>query len=152
AIAVQKLLNWRFTKDIADHFVPRLVRKGYLKRTEATQNRYLVTYSPPDEVQTDSLPIANILEKVADEFEQFPSRVTELLNYTRTREQLKEILINFLVSLDAYAEPNLLAEMDRLQIGGEDRSILAGLEEGGRPLARDDRYMCARFVTEMIQK
>jgi hypothetical protein len=150
AVAVRKVLRWKFNTDIAEHFKPRLIRRGYLKRTDTRGTKYIVTYTPPDEEQTDSLQITDVLNRIVDDFETFPSRVTELLNYQRTRDQLADILIRFLVSLDAYAEADFLAEMKRLELGGEAETLLAHLEEGGTPLARDDRYMCARFVAEMI--
>jgi hypothetical protein len=48
------------------------------------------------------------------------------------------------VSLDAYGEAAFVAQVEKL--ASEDRKILDQLEEGGKPLSSDDRYMCARFV------
>jgi hypothetical protein len=152
AAAVQKILRWRFNADIAEHFRQPLVRKGYLKRPNIKREEYFVTYSPPDEAKTNSLPISDALDRIIDEFQEFPPQVTELLNYQRTREQLTDILIRFLVSLDAYAESDFLAELERLKLKEDTKTALAQLEEGGTPLARDDRYMCARFVTEISKR
>jgi hypothetical protein len=149
ASAVRKTLRWRFNKDIAQHFRLRLARKGYLKRRDTKQEQYFVTYSPPDESQTDNLPIAEVLASIINEFDLFTAQITELINYQRTHEQLADILIRFLVSLDAYGEKDLLAEMEHLQSTDNAKSVLAQLEEGGTPLGRDDRYMCARFVREI---
>jgi hypothetical protein len=95
--------------------------------------------------------ISNILEKIIDEFEKFPPRVTDLLNYHRSREELTEILIRFLLSLDAYGEAAFAAQVDRMA-SEEERAVLEQLEEGGKPLPNDDRYMCARFVKQMCTK
>jgi hypothetical protein len=100
ALAVRKTLRWKFNADIALHFRSRLARKGYLKRHDNNQDQYTVTYSAPDEAQTDRLPIADVLKKLVDDFDYFRSQVTDLLNYERTHEQLADILVRFLVSLD----------------------------------------------------
>jgi hypothetical protein len=149
ALAVRKVLRWRFTTDIAKAFIPRLERKGYLKERGS---EYIVEYSPPDDLQTSNLPITDVLNKLIIEFQNFAKQVTELLNYNRTEEQLADILIRFLVSLDAYEDADFLAEIQRMQLPTEDQSVLANLEEGGTPLGQDDKYMCARFVIEVSNK
>jgi hypothetical protein len=50
AAGVQKLYRWNFTKDIAEQFIPRLERKGYLTRRQAgRQPAYIVAMAtvPP---------------------------------------------------------------------------------------------------------
>src|SRR5262249_45409608 len=54
----------------------------------------------------------------------------------------------FLVSMDAYGDAAFAQEVQRLQLGINEQSLLASLEEGGSPLAPEDRYICARFVQE----
>ncbi|MGL3213527.1 hypothetical protein [Bradyrhizobium sp. BR 1433] len=56
--------------------------------------------------QGDGAPpaIMTALEKIIDEFEQFPPKVTDLLLYTKTREELKDILIRFLVMMNTAGE------------------------------------------------
>ena len=147
AVGVQKLYRWRFTTDIAEHFIPRLVRKGFLIRHggEGRQAAYTVRFvsQPPS---TENLPISDLLNQIVDEFVEFPPRITDLLTYSRTRDELTDILIRFLVSMDAYGEASFAVEVQRLQFGINETSTLAELEEGGTPLPHDDRYMCARFV------
>ncbi len=50
------------------------------------------------------------------------------------------------MSLDAYNPSSFREELKRLQPGMEAESVLGSLEEGGRPLESDDKYMTARFV------
>ena len=151
ARGAQKLYRWRINRDIAETFIPRLVRKGYLKRKgTARDGIYVVDFEQaPDNSKLDD--ISNILERVIDEFENFPPRVTDLLNYRRTREELAEILIRFLLSLDAYGEAAFAAQVNRV-VSEESRNLLDQLEEGGEPLRNDDRYMCARFVKDICKR
>lgn len=148
AKGAQKLYRWRINRDIAESFIPRLMKKGYLKRR--ANGVYVVNFQQAGDGRKIE-DISNILEKIIDEFEQFPPRVTDLLNYHRTREELTEILIRFLLSLDAYGEAAFAAQVDRL-VSDEERQVLDQLEEGGRPLPNDDRYMSARFVKFMCTK
>ena len=143
AKGVQHLYLWRFNKDIAEQFIPRLQRKGYLERTgDKHSGIYVVRYKRPPEARQEE--ITTILEKIIDHFESFPPRVTDLLTYKRSRDQLKDMLIRFLVSMDAYGEAAFRAEAEHLK--PELDGAIKGLEEGGTPVPREDRYMCARFV------
>jgi len=128
--------------------MPSQWARTYLQRK--ANGVYVVDYQQPaDAGKGDD--ISNILEKIIDEFEQFPPRVTDLLNYHRSREELTEILIRFLLSLDAYGEAAFVAQVDRMA-SDEERQVLDQLEEGGKPLPNDDRYMSARFVKQMCTK
>ncbi|MHC6157515.1 hypothetical protein ACVSQB_37830 [Bradyrhizobium elkanii] len=148
AKGAQKLYRWRINRDIAEAFIPRLVKMGYLQRKAS--GVYVVDFQQTaDAGKVDD--ISNILEKIIDEFEKFPPRVTDLLNYHRSREELTEILIRFLLSLDAYGEAAFAAQVDRMA-SDEERQVLDQLEEGGKPLPNDDRYMSARFVKQMCTK
>jgi hypothetical protein len=127
AVGVQKLYRWRFTADIAEHFIPRLVRKGLLVRRSA--GVFIVKFTPQP-VSTENLPISQVLNGIVDEFLLFPPRVTDLLTYSRSREELADILIRFLVSMDAYGEASFALEVQRLQLDTEQRSALRSLKRG----------------------
>jgi hypothetical protein len=145
ALGVQKLYRWRFTADIATQLIPRLTRGGHLEAVAAQpgkQAAYIVKFKAPPGGE----PIDDVLNEIIDEFEAFSPRLTDLLHYTRTREELTDILIRFLVSLDAYNPATFGTELARLRLNEEDTRILGALEEGGEPLRSDDRYMAARFV------
>src|SRR5262249_22880870 len=131
----------------AEQFMPRLERKGMLHRSgRGSQAVYTVRFKPLD--APNALPISEVLSRIIDDFEKFPPRISDLLSYDRTREQLTDILIRFLVSMDAYGDAAFAQEVQRLQLGINEQSLLALLEEGGSPLAPEDRYICARFVQE----
>lgn len=145
AVAVQRLYRWRFTADIAESFVPRLERKGYLKKNGGnTKPVYIVNFEPRKDTSNE-LPIAEVVEKLVDEFENFPRKIGDLLNYSRTREELTDILIRFLVSLDSYREETLTTEAFRA-LDPEAKSFLSQLDAGGSAMQPDDRYIAARFV------
>jgi hypothetical protein len=149
---VRRLYRWRFTGDIAATLIPRFERKGILKkRAQAGQDTvYVVNFTDP---QGDAAPpaILTAFEKIIDEFELFPPKVTDLLSYKKTREELKDILIRFLVMMDASGEGAFAPQLGELEPGAEARALIAELEEGGTPLDPNDRYMCARFVQNLMK-
>jgi hypothetical protein len=147
ATGMRKLYGWRINRDVAEQFIPRLLRKGYLRRagTRGTA-AYVVEYEAPPEHRNVAT-ISDVLRQIIDEFEAFPARITDLLHYERTREELTDVLILFLVSLDAYGEAAFAAEVSR--VGKEEQIVLEQLPEGGRTISHDDRYMCARFVKHL---
>ena len=151
ALGVRKVYRWRFTTDIANTLTPRLLKAGYLKEAarKGQQAAYIVTY---ESKATDEVGIDRVLKEIIDEFETFSPHLSELLNYKRTRQDLTDILIRFLVSLDAYNPASFSNELARLKLDNDDTRILAELEEGGEPLPSDDRYMAARFVQHICEK
>ena len=153
AFGVQKLYRWRFTGDVAQQFIPRLTNKGYLKRVGSRQEKdvvYIVTFDKAA-IETNEPAITDFVESIVTEFEAFPPRVTDLLVYQKSREQLTDMLIRFLVSLDAYGETELIQEVQRAALGRDAQTFVAQLDEGGEPLAPEDRYICARFVKHLME-
>ncbi len=150
---VRRLYRWRFTGDIASTFIPRLERKGILKRRASSGNEtiWVVHFTDP---QGDGTPpaILTAFERIIDEFEQFPPKVTDLLSYKKSRDELKDILIRFLVMMDTAGEGAFAPQLGDLEPGAEARALIAKLDEGGTPLDPNDRYMCARFVQYLMKK
>lgn len=148
AKGVHHLYRWRFNRDIVEQFIPRLERKGLLeKQGDGRDALYIVRYQKPAGPEQED--ILRVFEEIIDEFEKFPPRITDLLTYDRTREQLKDILLRFLVAMDAYGDGAFKKGIDP---DDEGEDIFAQLEEGGTPLPRDDRYMAARFVKDVSRK
>ena len=149
---VRKLYQWRFTGDIASMFIPKLERKGFLRK-KADTSKGVVWIVDYEEQSSDhgSQTIVTAFEQIIDEFEKFPPRVTDLLSYKRTRDELKDILIRFLVLMDTQGETENTPQLSDLSPGGEVRQLLAQLEEGGRELEPNDKYMCARFVRHLMK-
>ncbi len=149
AAGVRKLYNWRFTSDVAKEFVPRLVRKGYLERLARTTG-HVVRYTPPPNLEDAAPEALGIISEILDVFENYPSKITDLFHFSRTREQLEDILIRFLVSLNAYSEDFFRVQVARL---GEDvpkNSSSITIEEGGRELTTEERYISARFLKDIV--
>ncbi len=150
ALGVQRLYGWRFNRDVAEQFAGRLLSKRYLKRP--APNVLVVDFKPVEQRPDGHVEMSEVLERIVDEFEAFPPKVTDLFQFKLTRDQLKEILIRFVVSLNAYTEEAFAEQMERLALDIERQSLLDQLEEGGQPLTKEERYLCARFVRHLAKE
>jgi hypothetical protein len=61
AVGVQKLYRWRFTADIAENFIPRLVRKGFLVRHTGSRRQGVYTVRFVPQPVSNDLPISEVL-------------------------------------------------------------------------------------------
>jgi len=150
---VRQLYRWRFTGDIASTFIPRFEKKGFLKKGPTTANGtlWIVRYEDKQTGKEEQA-ILDAVKSIIDEFEKFPPRVTDLLTYKKTRDELTDILIRFLVTMDSIGEGAYSHQLGELAPGGEAADLIANLEEGGRPLDDNDRYICASFVRHLLKR
>lgn len=150
---VRKLYRWRFTGDIAASFVPKLERKGFLHRqAKVGQQAIWTVHYNESKVEKTPPAIVTAFEQIIDEFEKFPPRVTDLLSYKKSRDELKEILIRFLVLMDTQGQGAYAPQLGDLEPGGEAGELVSKLEEGETGLDPNDRYMCARFVRHLMRR
>ncbi|WP_038974772.1 hypothetical protein [Bradyrhizobium genomosp. III] len=149
---VRRLYRWRFTGDIAATFIPRLERRGILKKQARTAGGAIYTVHYSEKPVEASPALLAAFEKIIDEFEKFPPKVTDLLSYQKSRDELKDILIRFLVMMDAPGQGAFAPQLGDLEPGNAALEVIGALEEGGHPLEPNDRYMCARFVQHLMKK
>ena len=148
AAGVRRLYSWRFTSDVAREFIPKLAQKGFLERIGRTTG-YVVRYTPPGNLEGAAPEALRIIGEILDVFESFPARLTDLFHFSRSREELEDILIRFLVSLNAYDTDFFKVQVAKLGNEQFDATPRNGLAEGGRQLSVEERYLCARFLQEM---
>lgn len=152
SVGVQRLYSWRFNRDVAEQFAGRLLTKGYLRRATPARNVLIVDFKPRSPADDGQVEIAAILDRVIDEFESFPPKVTDLFRFSLSRDDLKDVLIRFLVSLDAYTEEAFAEQVERMKLDLDKKTLLDQLDEGGQPLTSENRYLCARFVTHLVKE
>jgi len=62
---------------------------------------------------------------------------------------LEDILIRFLVSLNAYDEDFFRFKISQLGAESDEQAPKLILEEGGRALSHEEKYICARFLKDI---
>lgn len=143
--------GWNFSADIVEEIIPRFVSKGWLKSVGANprEQAYRVErISDSDEDPTDGK-ISETLSKIIDEFIPFIARISPLGGYSRSREEISDLLIEWLVSIDAYNEDVLKKNALQKSVEGT-LGIFQELPDGS-DLTSEDKYLCARFVKHLFE-
>lgn len=150
-LGVKRLYGWHITLPVADAFRQRLISKGYLVPTVGRDRKTVFVCQPPADPPADptEVAVATAIESIIDDFEAFAPTLSNLFLTGRPRNELKDILIRFLVSLDAYGDDAMTAGVRQINLELTANSPLAELEDGGEPLTADDKYLCARFVKHL---
>lgn len=112
---------------------------------------YRVTYSAPNataqtETDTDAL---KLLSPIAAGFSEFVTTLSPLTTIDKSTDELADILVEWLVSIDAYSEDSLHLQAENVVRKGELLSINDSVEDAST-LTSDEKYLCARFVKHLF--
>jgi hypothetical protein len=148
--------RWNLTLPVAEAFQERLAQKGWLVRSvKPDRTSFWVCQAPADPPpDPKEIAVSSAIDGIIDDLQKFAPSVSNYYNPDRSRDDLKDILIRFLVSLDGYSATAMaknLRELDAEDAADPADSPLQGLEDGGEPLTEQDRYLCARFVKHLAQ-
>lgn len=152
-LGARKLYGWNISTAVAEVFRDRLIAKGYLRR-EMVNRMTIFICEPPPEPALSAAEIATTtaLNEVIDALETFPDKLSSLFHVEKSRDELREMLVKFLVGLDAFGQNEMLGELRNIANGSNEEHKLATLAEGGRPLSAEDKYLCARFVSSLYRE
>lgn len=150
AAQVRAAYGWNFTADIVEELIPRFVSKGLLRQVGSNSApSYIITFSAPAALTSSNISIDDVVSEVSDEFADFIGRISPLSAVNKSKQELVDILIEWLVSIDAYTEDTLRQKTREVVAIGETLT-LEPLIGDGSTLHQDDRYLCARFVKELF--
>jgi hypothetical protein len=155
-MGAKRLYGWNLTLPVAEAFQERLAQKGWLVRSFKTDRTSFWVCQAPSDPPPDpkEIAVSTAIDGIIDDLQKFAPSVSNYYNPDRSRDDLKDILIRFLVSLDGYSATAMaknLRELDAEDAADPADSPLQGLEDGGEPLTEQDRYLCARFVKHLAQ-
>ena len=149
---VREAYRWNFTADIVEELIPRFENRKWVQRIpeSGTAAAYRVIYDNP--VATTPGPneveIGQVLSAAVDEFQKFIDGVSPLSGFSRSKEELSEILVEWLVSIDAYSEDVLRQQATRTSHRTGQLGISVELPDTST-LGSEERYLCARFVKHL---
>lgn len=152
AQAVNDAYHWRLTSDVIEELIPRFETKRWVQQTDSSEYTaiYEITY-PPEGAETlseGSIEIDTLLRSVANEFHAFIQGISPLTSVALSSDELAELLIEWLVSIDAYSENVLRARILDNDVG-DDIIRLSTYSVDDSRLSSEDRYLCARFVRHL---
>ncbi|HKQ45009.1 MAG TPA: hypothetical protein VJS47_06420 [Rhizomicrobium sp.] len=155
ARSVRDAYKWNFTADIVEELTSRFEKRGWLKpisKTQATVT-YRVEYSnpaalPPGPVE---IQISEQLKAIVQAFYEFVGQLSPLSAFSRSRDELADILVEWLVSIDAYTEDVLRAHASGV-VSDTGKLGLAVNVPDASGLTSEERYLCARFVKKLFDE
>lgn len=139
AKGLNALYGWNLTEAVAEVFEGRLRAKGFLVQP-AEGARILLVKAPPEALLPANTEYNDELVGIADAFQAFSRGLNDLLYRERKNDELLDMLVKFLVTLDLSGEPQTRGGKVELP------ELLKGLAQDEVSLSADDRYLCARFV------
>ena len=147
ATAVKLTYGWNLTQSVGHVFVERLVAHGHLVAEERNGQEVFIAQSNSELAIDDvDASIKDAFEVVTELFRQFELVSRDLLYRQLTPEQLGELLVRFLISLDAYSNADIFAELKSKNGGNGEQSAIQELTKDVSVLSRSETYVCARFV------
>ena len=150
---VRSQLHWNFTRDIAEELCAPFLKRGWLaKETQSNSNViYKVTHEPShaDEAQIQHN-IETRLKEITLKFRAFIDELSPLTSFSRTDEELADILVEWLVSIDAYSEDVLQYSV---RSGKQNASGKLGFSvyiPDTCSLQEEEKFLAARFVKNLF--
>ena len=153
AEGVRQAYHWNFTADIVEELIPRFKNKGWVQEISSTVEAatYKITYgesaaSHPTHEDTNTI---EILSSIATQFRDFVTHLSPLTTFDKSEEELTDILVEWLISIDAYTEDALLRHVTK-EVPTEGILGLNFELEDSSTLENEAKYLCARFVKHMF--
>lgn len=152
---IREAYRWNFTADIVEELIPRFEAKKWVQEFSRADDvvGYKVVYDNPTATPAapNEIKIGQVLLNAAQELKEFIDRISPLTGFSRTVNELSDILVEWLVSIDAYSEEVLRQKaVQTTYISGQ--MGLAVILEDSSTLTTEERYLCARFVKELFER
>lgn len=146
AKAAKLIYGWKLTESVGEVFVERLLAHGHLKREEKGGQTVFIAQSSPDLSASMDTSIKDSFEEVTNLFRDFDLISGDLLYRQKSSEELGDLLVRFLISLDAYSNEEIASELKSAASGNGEREALQALSNDVSVLSRSETHVCARFV------
>ncbi len=142
------IYGWNLTDSVGQVFLERLVSHGFIViEGEGKQKRYIAQTSPEMSNSIDAT-IQDAFDTVTKKFETFELISGDLIYRNLSKEELGDMLVRFLISLDAYTNESIALELKGAAKNGE-LDVLKQLESDVSVLTKAETYVCARFVQQL---
>lgn len=150
AEAVREAYKWNFYPDIAEEFIPRFLARGWLALAEGVERNgpYSIVIDEQSKIPTDENSIAKF-EELAGKFQAFCEEQSPLTAINRSPSEFKDVLIEWLIYVDAYNSDALGYQTGSKQL--PDGKLVPHVSvPRTTSLTNDEIYLCARFVEKAL--
>lgn len=140
--------GWNLTESVGEVFLERLVENGFIKVEGKGKDKRFI--AQPNSGMSNALDatIQESFEQVTAKFAEFDLIAGDLIYRELTKEELGDMLVRFLISLDAYTNESIAGELKAAAKNGE-LAVLKQLEKDVSVLSRSETHVCARFVQKL---
>ena len=154
AARVSEAYHWNFTADIVEELIPRFEAKHWVQKIGGTEGAYRITYDNPSaapSLQPGDIAITRMLVALSEDFAEFIRIISPLTTFAFETNTLADILVEWLISIDAYTEDVL--RQKALQVTKVEGQIgLAVVVNDSSNLSSEEKYLCARFVKNLFEQ
>jgi len=152
AKAAKLIYGWNLTESVGEVFIERLLAHDHLKREEKNGQTVFIAQPSPDLSESMETSIKESFEEVTGLFHDFDLISGDFLYRQLSDEQLGDLLVHFLISLDAYSNNDIAAEIKSGATGNGEREALQALSNDVSVLSKAETHVCARFVQWLSSK
>lgn len=146
AKAAKLIYGWKITESVGQVFIERLAAHGHLEREEQNGKDYFIAQPSSDLGGDLDHSIYESFEEVTVLFRNFDLVSGDLLYSQLTGEELGDLLVRFLISLDAYSNEEIAAELKSGSVLSEESEALRALSNDVSVPTQSEAHVCARFV------
>ncbi|NIZ01886.1 hypothetical protein [Thalassospira lucentensis] len=149
---VREAYRWNFTADIVEVFVPFLLEVNWIypESEKLPQGPYVVNL--PEEIgdTSNETSASEALRTIALEFKEFSEALSPLTAIPREVEEFEDILIEWLLYVEAFSEKNVEFET---RTGKDENGTLRQFTEIPKVsrISDEEEFLCARFVRYAIE-
>jgi len=149
---VRDTYKWNFNTDVVEVFIPRMVDAGWLMPIEPSVEQSNYTVNLPGQIlnlETEATASAQ-LRQIAEKFQIFARELSPLTTIPRDVEEFEDILIEWLLYVEAYSEKNL--DFTTRTIKEPSGTLMQVVDvPKSTNLKDEERFLCARFVEHSIR-
>lgn len=148
---VSENYHWNFTADVAEELIPRFEKKGWLKSESVSlEKTTYVVCCPENSIELNDSEVYDDFKKITEEFKSFCEMLSPITALSYDIDHYQDILIEWLLYVDAYSEENLNIEY-RQTVNEEKKLSIRPIIPNTTSLTDDQIYLCARFVEYAIK-
>lgn len=146
AKAAGLIYGWKLTPSVGEVFLERLVQSGHIRVEEKDRKKEYFAQANDNLTHEVDVPIQDAFENVIALFRDFHLVADDLIYREMSEEELGDMLVRFLISLDAASNAGIVAETNATIKSNGDREALEALAQDTSVLSRAEEHTCARFL------
>lgn len=154
AAAIRETYKWNFNSDLVETFVDPLVRQGWLVADIPQSGKttsYTINISDNGGPDASARKVETDLRGIATNFKAFSESLSPLTTLPREVEDFEDILVEWLLYNEMFTDKSIETKVSTTT---DPTGTMRRVTEHTNitSLRDEDRYLCARFVSEALKQ